>query len=136
MAHAILDRQFAAGFPAILDEPIERGGNPGRDGFPAQLRIVVEIAEQRVGHGDSRRQRVARVEKAKGPVLVDGGRGACGGELDVVVLPGSLDKNPKLDGVVVDDFRRIVGPRVDKTRPGSRIRTVVDGRQAVACDRG
>ena len=135
VAHAVLDGQLLGGFPAILHEPIERVATHGVIGFAAELGIIVEIAEQRVGHGQSGGQRVARVQEAEGSVLIDGGRGAGGGELDVIVLAGALDEDAEFDGVVADDLGRVVRPRIDEARPGPGIGAVVDRGQAVDGDR-
>ena len=135
MPHAVLERQPLRNFPAILDVPIERRGHPWRDRLPAKFRIVVEIAEERVGHRQSRGQRVARIEEAKRSVLVGGRRGARGGELNVVVLAGALDEYAEFDGVIVDDFGGVVSPSVHEPGPCSRVWSIVDGGQAVGRDR-
>src|SRR5579884_1443071 len=134
VAHAVLDRQLLGRFPAILNEPVECSRHPRGDWFAAQFGIIVKLSKQSVRHGEARRSRVAGVQKAERPVFVSRGRRAGCGELDMIVLAGAFNEDPKLDRVVVDDLRHVVSPGVDEAGPGPGIRPVIDRRESVDSD--
>ena len=79
---------------------------------------------------------MAGIEKTDLTVLVVRRALTGRGDLDRVILSRTFDHEPEFRGVVADDFRQVVGPGVDKARPGAGIRTRVERRQSGDPDRG
>src|SRR5262249_41885468 len=83
--------------------------------------------QQDVTNSHARGPGVPFIEEAELTVLIDRGPGPAGSRvLDEVVLPGTLYEDAELEGVIVDDLRRVVCPRVNEPCPGARVRAGVD----------
>ena len=95
VAHTCFNRELRARLPVVLHEPVERRRHPGRQRLLAHLGVVAEIAQRRIPQGESSRLRMAGVEESHLSVLVVGRALAGGGELDVIVLPGTR-QSPRL----------------------------------------
>src|SRR5262249_14912724 len=123
--HASLNCQVLRGLPTVLQEPVKRCCDPGRDRFPTELRILIELAENSVGDGDSSRVRPARIEESEQTVLVHCRRCRCGRELNMVILSGVFNEYAPFDRMVCNDLRCVVRPRVHESSPRARVRALL-----------
>src|SRR5262249_22791653 len=116
VADAVLEREVRPHLPAILSEELPRGRAPGRVGAPADLGVVREEAEGRVGEREAGRVRPVVTEFETAVLVVRGARNRLDVDLVEVVLARTLDVDAELDRVGSLDPRHVVVEHVDRTR--------------------
>ena len=126
-ADSEFDIQLRGGFPAILRKQVQGGGHPRGVGFDAELFVIVEVPQNRVGDCQPGGVgRAAGIVEREVSILIDGGAAAGRGCLNRVILAGMLDVDAPLDGVVPYDLGGGIGQRVKISGPEAGIGTCIE----------
>ena len=133
VAQAELDGQITRRLPAVLPVEVVAHADEVGQRLGAELRVVVEQPEQRVGHGEAAAVGARPVGEAERAVLIGGRRGRGGAELDLVLHAGPFHRYAALERVVALDLRHAVGPQEHEVVPVARI--LVERQRAEALNR-